>query len=46
MGNFCCSLAYKLPRPCKFILVKGFIGASRCVKFGLVGWCPPPVGAI
>ena len=43
---FCCSLAQELPRPCKFILVKGFIGASGCVKFGLVGRCLPPVGAI
>ena len=43
---FCCSSAQALPRPCKFILVKGFVGASGCVKFGLVGRCLPPVGAI
>ena len=43
---FCCSTAPGFTRPCKFILVKGFIGASGCVKFGLVGRCLPPVGAI
>ena len=26
--------------------LKVFIGASGCVKFGLVGWCLPPVGVI
>ena len=36
---FCCSSAQELPRPCKFILVKGFIGASGCVKCRSVSAC-------
>ena len=43
---FCCSLALESPRPCKFVLVKVFIAASRCVEFGLASWCLSPVGVI
>ena len=43
---FCYSLALGLPRPCKFILVKDFIDANRCVEIGLDSWYLSPVGAI
>ena len=42
----CCGLALEPFRPCKFILVKVFIVANRCVEFGLASWYLSPVGAI
>ena len=42
----CCRLALESLRPCKFILVKDFIVASRCVEFGLASWYLSPVVAI
>ena len=43
---FCCSLALGPPRPCKFILVKGFIVANRCVEFGMASWYLSPAEAV
>ena len=34
----CCRLALESFRSCKFILVKDFIVASRCVEFRLASW--------
>ena len=43
---FCCSLALKPSRPCKFILVKYFIVANGCVQFGLATLYLSPAGVI